>query len=106
MPKIRSGKIMQRVIAGISNFADVGDTTTLANLEIVDGIRHHVQSEKATCGEVPRELYRAGDRGDQGIRSSRLALDERLEQVEVPHQVPVAEEPVTDPFLRPDPSRR
>ncbi|WRZ36085.1 hypothetical protein OG931_14290 [Streptomyces phaeochromogenes] len=42
MPKTRSGKIMRRVIAGISNFADVGDVTTLANPETVDGIRHRV----------------------------------------------------------------
>jgi acetyl-CoA synthetase len=56
MPKTRSGKIMRRVIAGISNFADVGDVTTLANPEIVDDIRHQVQSEKVASGEVPREL--------------------------------------------------
>ena len=56
MPKTRSGKIMRRVIASISNFADVGDTTTLANPEIVDDIRHRVQAEKAARGEVPREL--------------------------------------------------
>ena len=56
MPKTRSGKIMRRVIAGISNFADVGDVTTLANPEIVDDIRHHVQGQKAASGEVPREL--------------------------------------------------
>lgn len=56
MPKTRSGKIMRRVIAGISNFADVGDTTTLSNPEIVEDIRHHVQSEKVTRGEVPRDL--------------------------------------------------
>ena len=56
MPKTRSGKIMRRVIAGISNFAEVGDTTTLANPEIVDEIRHHVQSEKSARGETPREL--------------------------------------------------
>ena len=56
MPKTRSGKIMRRVIAGISNFADVGDVTTLANPEVVDDIRHHVQSEKVNRGEVPREL--------------------------------------------------
>ena len=31
LPKTRSGKIMRRVIASISNFMDVGDTTTLAN---------------------------------------------------------------------------
>jgi acetyl-CoA synthetase len=59
MPKTRSGKIMRRVIAAVSNFADVGDVSTLANPEIVDDIRHHVQSEKAAKGEVPRELTEA-----------------------------------------------
>ena len=56
MPKTRSGKIMRRVIAGISNFTDVGDITTLANPEVVDDIRVHVQSEKRARGEVPRDL--------------------------------------------------
>ena len=56
MPKTRSGKIMRRVIAAVSNFADVGDTTTLANPEIVDDIRHEVQSKKLARGEAPREL--------------------------------------------------
>jgi len=56
MPKTRSGKIMRRVIAAVSNFADVGDVSTLANPEIVDDIRHHIQSEKLARGEVPREL--------------------------------------------------
>jgi acetyl-CoA synthetase len=56
MPKTRSGKIMRRVIASISNFADVGDITTLANPEIVEDIRHQVQSEKLNHGEVPRQL--------------------------------------------------
>ena len=56
MPKTRSGKIMRRVIAGISNFADVGDITTLANPEIVEDIRHQVQTEKVERGETPREL--------------------------------------------------
>jgi acetyl-CoA synthetase len=56
MPKTRSGKIMRRVIASISNFTDVGDITTLANPEIVEDVRHHVQSEKLSRGEVPREL--------------------------------------------------
>ena len=59
MPKTRSGKIMRRVIAAVSNFADVGDTTTLANPEVVDGIRHRVQSAKLARGEVPRELTEA-----------------------------------------------
>jgi acetyl-CoA synthetase len=56
MPKTRSGKIMRRVIASISNFADVGDVTTLANPEIVDDIQHQVQSEKVAKGDTPREL--------------------------------------------------
>jgi acetyl-CoA synthetase len=56
MPKTRSGKIMRRVIAGISNFTSPGDITTLANPEVVDTIRHHVQSEKVGRGEQPREL--------------------------------------------------
>ena len=59
MPKTRSGKIMRRVIASISNFADVGDVTTLANPEIVDDIRHHVQSAKVAKDDVPRELTEA-----------------------------------------------
>jgi acetyl-CoA synthetase len=59
MPKTRSGKIMRRVIAATSNFTDVGDITTLANPEVVEKIRHQVQSAKAAKGEVPRELSEA-----------------------------------------------
>jgi len=56
MPKTRSGKIMRRVIAGISNFTSPGDITTLANPEIVETIKHHVESEKVKSGQTPREL--------------------------------------------------
>ena len=59
MPKTRSGKIMRRVIASISNFADVGDVTTLANPEIVESIRQYVQSSKVAKDDVPRELTEA-----------------------------------------------
>ncbi|HUZ55372.1 MAG TPA: acetate--CoA ligase [Streptosporangiaceae bacterium] len=59
MPKTRSGKIMRRVIASVSNFTDVGDVTTLANPEVVETIRHHVQSTKVAKGEQPRELSEA-----------------------------------------------
>lgn len=45
MPKTRSGKIMRRVLAAISNTKDVGDVTTLANPEIVEEIREMVQGE-------------------------------------------------------------
>jgi acetyl-CoA synthetase len=56
MPKTRSGKIMRRVIASISNFTDIGDVTTLANPEIVESIRQQVQTEKVAKGDQPREL--------------------------------------------------
>jgi len=39
MPKTRSGKIMRRVLAAISNKQDPGDVSTLANPEVVDRIR-------------------------------------------------------------------
>ncbi|MBL7201231.1 MAG: acetate--CoA ligase [Anaerolineae bacterium] len=43
MPKTRSGKIMRRVLADISNGRDIGDVTTLANPEIVREIQRMVQ---------------------------------------------------------------
>lgn len=43
MPKTRSGKIMRRVLASISNGTDVGDVTTLANPEIVEQVKEMVQ---------------------------------------------------------------
>ncbi|KVP51815.1 acetyl-coenzyme A synthetase [Burkholderia ubonensis] len=39
MPKTRSGKIMRRVLAALSNHQDPGDVSTLANPEIVDSLR-------------------------------------------------------------------
>ncbi|MBI2504993.1 MAG: acetate--CoA ligase [Candidatus Latescibacteria bacterium] len=42
MPKTRSGKIMRRVLASLSNKGDVGDVTTLANPEVVEEIRKMV----------------------------------------------------------------
>ena len=48
MPKTRSGKIMRRVLAAISNGTNVGDVTTLANPEIVEEVRMMVQGD----GEV------------------------------------------------------
>ncbi len=46
LPKTRSGKIMRRVLAAISNGQDVGDVTTLANPDVVDTIRRMVQEEE------------------------------------------------------------
>ncbi|UUZ76493.1 AMP-binding protein [Polaromonas sp. P1(28)-13] len=39
MPKTRSGKIMRRVLAAISNHQDPGDVSTLANPEVVEKIK-------------------------------------------------------------------
>jgi len=45
MPKTRSGKIMRRVLASISNDRDVGDVTTLANPEIVTEIQEMMKNK-------------------------------------------------------------
>jgi acetyl-CoA synthetase len=64
MPKTRSGKIMRRVIAAVSNFADVGDVTTLANPEIVDDIRHQVQAAKSAREDTPPRELTAQERAE------------------------------------------
>lgn len=43
MPKTRSGKIMRRILASISNRADIGDVTSLSNPDVVEEIRKQVQ---------------------------------------------------------------
>ncbi len=43
MPKTRSGKIMRRILASISNYQDIGDVSTLSNPQIVEEIRKQVQ---------------------------------------------------------------
>ena len=58
---------MRRVIAGVSNFTDVGDVSTLANPEIVEEIRQQVQSEKAARGEVPQALSAEELEGDRAF---------------------------------------
>ena len=58
LPKTRSGKIMRRVVAAISNFMDPGDTTTLANPEIVAEIDRQVRAAKVEMGVVPEEELR------------------------------------------------
>ncbi len=76
--EVLSGKVMRRVIAATSNFSDIGDITKLANPEIVESIRHQVQSAKVERGEVPRELTEAEE---EEIRSfaprSRVGLGGR-----------------------------
>ena len=53
MPKTRSGKIMRRVLAAISNYQDYGDITTLANPDVVEMIRKMVQGEEV---KPPKEV--------------------------------------------------
>jgi acetyl-CoA synthetase len=62
MPKTRSGKIMRRVLAAISNQMDTGDITTLANPDIVEQIRIQVQgSTRAPLKEGPADIKMFGD---------------------------------------------
>ena len=64
MPKTRSGKIMRRVLAAISNTMDIGDVMTLANPEIVEEIRVLVQGrEKRATRAGPEDIARFGDDG-------------------------------------------
>jgi acetyl-CoA synthetase len=61
MPKTRSGKIMRRVLAAISNNMDVGDVTTLANPDVVEAIRVQVQgAEKRVVQEGPEDIKQFG----------------------------------------------
>jgi acetyl-CoA synthetase len=62
MPKTRSGKIMRRVLAAISNTLDTGDVTTLANPDVVEQIRISVQGEgKVATKEGPEDVKRFGE---------------------------------------------
>ncbi|MDE2227477.1 MAG: acetate--CoA ligase [Alphaproteobacteria bacterium] len=58
MPKTRSGKIMRRILASISNRREVGDVTTLANPTVVEEIREIVQGKEAivTTEAVPEDI--------------------------------------------------
>jgi acetyl-CoA synthetase len=61
LPKTRSGKIMRRVLAAISNAMDTGDVTTLANPEIVEEIRQQVQGKAPVAlQEGPEDLKQFG----------------------------------------------
>ena len=62
MPKTRSGKIMRRVLAAISNRMDTGDITTLANPDIVEQIRQLVQGRSVgPLQEGPADIKLFGD---------------------------------------------
>jgi acetyl-CoA synthetase len=62
MPKTRSGKIMRRVLAAISNRMDTGDITTLANPDIVEQVRQIVQGrERGPLAEGPADIKLFGE---------------------------------------------
>ncbi|HLW58437.1 MAG TPA: acetate--CoA ligase [bacterium] len=62
MPKTRSGKIMRRVLAAISNTMDTGDITTLANPDVVEQIREAVQGKGRVATKAgPEDIKRFGD---------------------------------------------
>jgi len=61
MPKTRSGKLMRRILAAISNTLDVGDITTLSNPDVVEQIRVQVQGkEKVAKKEGPEDIKQFG----------------------------------------------
>jgi acetyl-CoA synthetase len=61
MPKTRSGKIMRRVLAAISNTMNIGDVTTLANPEVVEEVRKMVQGDvPVATQEGPEDIKQFG----------------------------------------------
>ncbi len=61
LPKTRSGKIMRRILAAISNTIDTGDVTTLANPDVVEVIRKQVQgSGPVVLKDAPEDIKQFG----------------------------------------------
>jgi acetyl-CoA synthetase len=61
MPKTRSGKLMRRVLAAVSNRMATGDITTLANPDIVEKVRELVQGkDPVKLQEGPEDLKQFG----------------------------------------------
>src|SRR5579863_8686096 len=61
MPKTRSGKLMRRVLAAISNNLNTGDITTLANPDVVEKVREMVQGKDLVAlKEGPEDLKHFG----------------------------------------------
>jgi len=61
MPKTRSGKLMRRILAAISNNMNTGDITTLANPDVVESIRVQVQGKGAVrLADGPEDLKKFG----------------------------------------------
>jgi acetyl-CoA synthetase len=62
MPKTRSGKIMRRVLAAISNTMDIGDVSTLMNPDVVEEIRQMVQGKGQVATKAgPEDIRHFGE---------------------------------------------
>ncbi|MGA2354977.1 MAG: acetate--CoA ligase [Terriglobales bacterium] len=61
MPKTRSGKLMRRVLAALSNNMNTGDITTLANPDVVEKVRELVQGKAPVAlSDGPEDLKKFG----------------------------------------------
>ena len=70
MPKTRSGKLMRRVLAALSNNMNTGDITTLANPDVVEKVREMVQGKEAVAvTDGPEDLKRFGTEEEVNLKS-------------------------------------
>jgi acetyl-CoA synthetase len=51
LPKTRSGKIMRRLLRNVSEDEALGDTTTLADATVVEGIKARYLASQAAGGD-------------------------------------------------------
>jgi len=61
MPKTRSGKLMRRVLAAVSNNMNTGDISTLANPDAVEKVREMAQGKEVVAlSDGPEDLKKFG----------------------------------------------
>ncbi len=62
MPKTRSGKLMRRILAAVSNNMNTGDISTLANPDAVEKVREMAQQgrESVALTDGPEDLKKFG----------------------------------------------
>ena len=77
MPKTRSGKIMRRVIASISNFADVGDVIDARQPRDRRGHPPPRAGREVGQGRRPARALRAGEGGDRRVRARGVAAGQQ-----------------------------
>ncbi len=77
MPKTRSGKIMRRVIAAVSNFSDVGDVMHARESRDRRGDPPPRAGREVGQGRSTARALRAGKGGDRRLRARRVAAGRR-----------------------------